>query len=98
MTEGTHKLLSSKYVPKWLRLVLIPTLSLDEADLVITEIKNRPFASIQASKKGYENAAGFICIDPNTTHFVILNVPNKEKILKDWKPIKLCNLHKTCLL
>ena len=94
MTERTHKLLSSRYVPKWLRLVLIPTLSLDEADLVITEVKNRPWLSIIASKKGYENVAGFIYIDPNITHFVILGVYNKERVLKDWKLIVLGNTSK----
>ena len=82
MTERTHKLLSKRYVPKWLKLILIPSLSLDEADLVTTENENRPCSSILASKKGYERAACFICIDPNITHFVILGVYNKEKLLK----------------
>ena len=89
MTERTHKLLSERYVPKWLKLILIPTLSLDEADLVISENKNAPPASILASKKGYERAACFTRIDPNITHFIILGCCNKEKLLKDWKPITL---------
>ena len=87
MTERTHKLLSKRYVPKWLKLILIPTLSFDEADLVITEDKNRPCSSILASKKGNEKAVGFHYFDPNITHFVILGVYDKEKMLKDWKPI-----------
>ena len=89
MTERTHKLLSERYVPKWLKLILIPTLSLDETDLVISENKNAPAASILASKKGYERAACFTRIDPNITHFVTLGC-NKEKLRrKDWKPITL---------
>ena len=95
MTERTHKLLSNRYVPKWLKLILIPTPSLDEADLVITENEYRPCSSILASKKGYERADGFICIDPNITHLVILGVYNKEKLLKDWKPIALKKCVKT---
>ena len=94
MTERTHKLLSKRYVPKWLKLILIPTLSLDEADLVITEVENRPCSSILASKKGYERAACFTRIDPNITHFVILGVYNKEKLLKDWKQIILEKMSK----
>ena len=88
MTERTYKFLSKIYFPKWLKLILIPTLSLDVADLVITEVENSPHSSILASKKGYERVAGFIYIDPNITHFVI-SVYNKEKLLKDWKPIIL---------
>ena len=94
MTERTHKLLSKRYVPKWLKLILIPTLSLDEAELVITENENRPCSSIIASKKGYERAACYTCIDPNITHFVILGVYNKEKLFKDWKPIILGKMSK----
>ena len=87
MTQRTHKLLSKRNVPSWLKLILIPTLSLDEADLVITGNENRSGSSILASKKGYERAACFTRINPNITHFVILGVYNKEKLLKDWKPI-----------
>ena len=94
MTERTHKLLSKRYVPKWLKLILIPALSLNEADLVITENENSPCLSIPASKKGYERAACFICIDPNITHFVILGVYDKEKLLKDWKAIILGKMSK----
>ena len=95
MTERTHKLLSKRYVPKWLKLILIPTLSLDEANLVITESENKPCSSILASKKGYERAADFTGIVPNITHFVILGVYFKEKLLKDWKPITLVKMSKT---
>ena len=89
MTERTHKLLSKRNVPCWLKLILIPTLSLNEADLVIAKNKNTPSSSILASKKGYERAACFTRIDPNITHFVILGGYNKEKLPKDWKPIIL---------
>ena len=81
MTERAHKLLSKRKVSEWLKLILIPTVSLDEADLVISENENTPSSSILASKKGYERAACFTRIDPNTTHFVILGVYNKEKLL-----------------
>ena len=77
MTEKTHKLLSKRHVPEWLKLILISTLSLDEADLVIAENKNTPSSSILTSKKGYERAACFTRIDPNIAHFVILGGYNK---------------------
>ena len=72
MTERTHQFLSKRYVPKWLKLILIPSLSLDEADLVITENENRPCSSILASKKGYEIENTYIVLPYRCVRAILL--------------------------